>query len=180
MLEFIILGFLMTCEMSGYDLKHKMSASTSYFFDASFGSIYPALKRLEEKGLISSHEIVKESKYKIMYSINESGKTAFMKWLKEPIIFAKARHDHLVKIFFYELLPRSNAIANLEALMKEVESVLKQLSDQTDEVAEKYNVNQRYIRYFTMIYGIKYYQFLVDWCGDLIENIKKNDCENNN
>ncbi|WP_236880832.1 PadR family transcriptional regulator [Clostridioides difficile] len=49
MLEYIILGFLMEKELSGYDLKQIMSESTSYFFDASFGSIYPALKRLETK-----------------------------------------------------------------------------------------------------------------------------------
>ncbi len=173
MLEFIILGFLMACEMSGYDLKHWMSTSTSYFFDASFGSIYPALKRLEEKKLIRSREIVEGSKYKKMYSINEDGRIIFMKWLKEPIVFAKSRQDHLVKIFFYELLPRKNAITNLKALIKEVEPVLKRLSDQTDEVAGKYDVNQFYFRYSTMIYGIEYYQFVVDWCSNLIKKMEE-------
>lgn len=171
MLEFIILGFLMTREMSGYDLKHLMSVSTSYFFDASFGSIYPALKRLEEKGLINSREIVEGSKYKKLYSINGDGKKAFMKWLKEPIVFAKTRQNHLVKIFFYELLPKNDAVANLKALIKEVEIVLNQLRNQTEEVAKRRNGNQIF-KHSTMIYGIQYSQFIIDWCNSLIKEIE--------
>ena len=49
MLEYIILGFLMGCAASGYDLKQYMAESTSYFFYASYGSIYPALKRLKRE-----------------------------------------------------------------------------------------------------------------------------------
>ncbi|HGM3220142.1 PadR family transcriptional regulator [Clostridioides difficile] len=49
-------------ELSGYDLKQKMSTSTSYFFDASFGSIYLALKRLEEKDYICYREVIDGSK----------------------------------------------------------------------------------------------------------------------
>lgn len=172
MLEYIILGFLMHCEMSGYDLKQWMTTSTSYFFDASFGSIYPALKRLEEKGLINSREIVEGSKYKKMYSINENGKAVFMSWLEEPIVFAKARQDHLVKIFFYELLPKEKTIPNLKALIKEIEPVLKQLSDAKDKVAKEYNINQFYYRYSTMVYGTKYYQFVIQWCNNLINKIE--------
>ena len=63
MLEYIILGFLMGCAASGYDLKQYMAESTSYFFDASYGSIYPALKRLEEKKLILSRR--KSDRWKV-------------------------------------------------------------------------------------------------------------------
>ncbi|MCW0824055.1 PadR family transcriptional regulator [Clostridioides difficile] len=61
-LKYIILGFMMEKELSGYDLKQKMSTSTSYFFDASFGSIYLALKRLEEKDYICYREVIDGSK----------------------------------------------------------------------------------------------------------------------
>ncbi len=52
MLQFVILGFLMNCDMNGYAIKKKMSLSTVNFVDASFGSIYPALKRLHQHGYI--------------------------------------------------------------------------------------------------------------------------------
>ena len=58
MLEHIILGFLMTKDRSGYDLKWLMENSTSYFINASFGSVYPALKRLAQKNLVTLHAVL--------------------------------------------------------------------------------------------------------------------------
>lgn len=172
MLEYIILGFLMRGEKTGYDLKQWMTNSTSYFFDASFGSIYPALKRMEEKDLINSHEVVEGSKYKKVYSINESGKAAFMKWIGEPIVFAKVGQDHLVKIFFYEFVDKGKAVKNLKAFIEEVEVVLKKLSDQKDEVAKTYEIRKFLCRYSTMEYGIEYYQFVIRWCNNLIKKLE--------
>ena len=86
MLEYIILGFLMGCAASGYDLKQYMAESTSYFFDASYGSIYPALKRLEEKKLILSEEKVTGGKFKKLYSITEEGRGVFLTWLSRCVL----------------------------------------------------------------------------------------------
>ncbi|TQW48753.1 helix-turn-helix transcriptional regulator [Clostridioides difficile] len=97
MLEYIILGFLMEKELSGYDLKQIMSESTSYFFDASFGSIYPALKRLETKGYIHYHEVIDGNKLKKLYSITNTGKEVFLEWLKKPINFSKTNRELLAK-----------------------------------------------------------------------------------
>ena len=102
MLEYIILGFLMGCAASGYDLKQYMAESTSYFFYASYasyGSIYPALKRLEERKLILSEEKVTGGKFKKLYSITEEGRGVFLTWLKQPVRFAKTRLDYLVPAY---------------------------------------------------------------------------------
>lgn len=172
MLEFIILGFLMCGETSGYDLKQWMTKSTSYFFDASFGSIYPALKRLEDKHLVIFKESVQGSKYKKVYQITQNGKEAFMKWIGEPIAFEKSRQDHLVKIFFYEFLPKEKAIANLKALVEVIEPIVKKLISQKKEAAEKYDIYKFYYRYSTLIYGIDYYRFVMNWCNDMITKLE--------
>jgi DNA-binding PadR family transcriptional regulator len=151
-----------------------MTHSTSYFFDASFGSIYPALKRLEQKGMVTYRESIEGSKYKKVYQINDSGRECFMKWIKEPIVFEKSRHDHLVKIFFYEFLPKEDAIANLKAFLKEVEPVVKKLTLEKDKVAEKCDVYQIFYGYSTMIYGIEYYNLIMSWCNDLIKELETN------
>jgi DNA-binding PadR family transcriptional regulator len=168
MLEFIILGFLMYGETSGYDLKQWMTKSTSYFFDASFGSIYPALKRLGDKQLVIFKESVEGSKYKKVYQITETGKEVFMKWIAEPIVFEKSKQDHLVKIFFYEFLPKEKAIANLKGLIEVIQPIEKNLIGQKEEATEKYDAYQFYYRYATMAYGIDYYRFIMSWCNDMI------------
>ena len=172
MLEYIILGFLMKHEMTGYDLKQYMTNSTSYFFDASFGSIYPALKRLEEKGLIEFREIAEGGKYKKIYQINDNGKAVFMEWLNEPIVFEKSKHTHLVKIFFYEFLPPSTAVMNIKELIHDIELVLKKLKDHGSKAGKECEANQYFYQYSTLEYGIDYYQFVILWCIRLIMKIE--------
>lgn len=172
MLEFIILGFLMFGATSGYDLKQRMTISTSYFFDASFGSIYPALKRLTEKNMVTFNEVVDGGKYKKLYHITDIGKSAFLNWLEEPIIFEKSRHDHLVKIFFYEFITKEKAIENLKEFMYQVKLVTDELTNQKNNVVQKYDVNRFIYRYETMHYGTEYYNFLLNWCEHLIEKLE--------
>jgi DNA-binding PadR family transcriptional regulator len=172
MLEYIILGFLMRKEMSGYDLKQWMTESTSYFFDASFGSIYPALKRLEDKSYICSREILEGNKFKKMYAMTDEGKKHFLSWLEKPIIFAKTKQDHLVPIFFYRYLPKEKAAMNLKAFIKEVKLLLERLSEQKLELGKMYLIDQFKYENATMIYGIHYYQFVIEWCNDLLKQIE--------
>lgn len=172
MLEYIILGFLMKEEMSGYDLKQWMVNCTSYFFDASFGSIYPALKRLEEKGYISCHEVVESSKFKKLYAITDMGKTYFLNWLEKPIVFSKTKQDHLVYFYFYQYLPKEKAIFNIKIFISEVEELLNRLSNQKSKVEKEYDVNQFTFIYSAMVYGVNYYQFIIDWCNKLLKQIE--------
>ncbi len=173
MLEYIILGFLMYGDISGYDLKQLMKRSTSYFYDASFGSIYPALKRLEQKGMVTYSESIEGNKLKKVYQIKDSGKECFMKWIKEPIVFEKSRHDYLVKIFFYSFLSKENAISNLKALLMEIEPVTENLIHEKENVTAKFNMNKVLYRYSTMVYGIEYYQLIMKFCRDLINELEK-------
>lgn len=42
--------------MSGYDMKKTVDSSVGLFYRTSYGSLYPALKRLANKGLLSVAE----------------------------------------------------------------------------------------------------------------------------
>ena len=48
----VILGVLAVEPRSGYDIKALTDKSTRFFWAASYGQIYPELKRLAERGLI--------------------------------------------------------------------------------------------------------------------------------
>lgn len=169
MLEYIILGFLMYGVMSGYDLKQYMAKSTSNFFDASFGSIYPALKRLEERGQISSTEVVDCGKYKKLYTITETGKSDFINWLEQPLKFSKTKLDHLVKVFFLGLLPKEKALEILQGFIKKVDLVLHELKESQPKIKAKTDMFQ----YSTLLYGINYYKFIIDWSNDLLRELTK-------
>jgi DNA-binding PadR family transcriptional regulator len=97
----IILGFLNEREMSGYDIKQAFSNSIGFFYDASFGAIYPALRKLEEDGYVTKQEVIQSGKpNKIMYSITDKGREMFHEEMMTPILQPVLRSDMLVKFFF--------------------------------------------------------------------------------
>lgn len=97
----IILGFLYYGEMSGYDIKQAFSNNIGYFYDASYGAIYPALRKMEQDGYVTKREIVQSGKpNKILYSITEEGKRLFHTEINTPIQPAMLRSNMLVKLFF--------------------------------------------------------------------------------
>jgi DNA-binding PadR family transcriptional regulator len=53
MIPYIILGMLYNCQTTGYDLKKHIENSIGVLYKASYGSIYPALKRLTENGMVT-------------------------------------------------------------------------------------------------------------------------------
>lgn len=76
MLEYVLLGMLMEGQMSGYDLKKTIDSSVGHFYAASYGSLYPALKRMADKGYVSVFETA-DSKNKKLYSLLPEGKKHF-------------------------------------------------------------------------------------------------------
>ena len=75
MLELAILGVLAEQPRHGYELKKRLSDTLGPLWGISFGSLYPALKRLELKGWIASKwetsEFNRRAKY---YRITAAGK----------------------------------------------------------------------------------------------------------
>ena len=56
MLELAILGLLQDQELHGYELKKRLGETLGPFAGASFGSLYPALRRLEAAGAVKAVE----------------------------------------------------------------------------------------------------------------------------
>ena len=173
MIEYILLGFLMERDMTGYDMKQHMSISTSYFVDASFGSIYPALKRLEKKGFVEVKESIENGKLKKIYAMNELGKAEFLKWLASPILISRTDSSSpLAKIFFFRYLPREQALALTEQCILDLGNYKKSLLELKGRVEEKADPFQL----CTLDYGLDSYDFAIHWCKEhLIQKLKKED-----
>lgn len=82
----LCLAILYFGETTGYDIKKlSMEGKYSHFVDASFGSIYPALSKLEKEGLVTCRQEAQDGKPpRKIYAITESGRTAFRTELMEP------------------------------------------------------------------------------------------------
>ncbi len=107
----VLLGFLMHQSMTGYDLKKAFSNSFSYFSGFSYGSIYPALKKMENQGLISKRiEIQDGAPNRKIYTITEAGRGAFLESLRTPLPPEWPKESILDEgLFFRPSLPRGAA-----------------------------------------------------------------------
>jgi DNA-binding PadR family transcriptional regulator len=86
LLGFALLGLIRQQPMSGYDLR-KIFASTAWgTFSDSPGAIYPALGRLQARGLVCGTVVESSSlRRRRVFSITPKGLTAFTAWLMQPV-----------------------------------------------------------------------------------------------
>jgi DNA-binding PadR family transcriptional regulator len=97
----IILGFLRFRPRSGYDIKQAVEISTQFFWNASFGQIYPELRRLEQVGLV---EVESEGgRRRKAYRLTAAGEAALDDWLRGDTALFQYRDEGLLRLFFSDL-----------------------------------------------------------------------------
>ena len=72
----VILGMLKLGVPTGYDIKKVIDGSTRFFWTASFGQIYPELKRLEGDGLVRSRQEPRGKVKRTVYELTPKGEAA--------------------------------------------------------------------------------------------------------
>jgi PadR family transcriptional regulator AphA len=103
----VCLAILFEGETTGYDIrKQSTEGEYAYFVEASYGSIYPALARLEKDGLVTSRvEQQKGRPARKVYSITEAGRRVFLDSLFEPLADDNYRCEFLLFARFASELP---------------------------------------------------------------------------
>jgi DNA-binding PadR family transcriptional regulator len=85
MLELAILGLLKEQELHGYELKKRLSAAFGPFSSVSFGSLYPALARLEAAGAVKAVEALEQPpRPSIPMTGSMTGEAAAFRARREP------------------------------------------------------------------------------------------------
>ena len=72
----VILGMLAARPRSGYEIKQLVDNSTRIFWAASYGQIYPELKRLERAGLVSGTDASHGGRQRRVYDLTSGAITA--------------------------------------------------------------------------------------------------------
>jgi len=131
----ILLGFLMQKSMSGYELKKFFSISFSFFSGLSYGSIYPALRKMEEAGLITMQlEIQDGVPNRKVYTITEKGKEVFLQSLRVPITFEKQRSAFLTRLFFFAHLSPEERLQDAKKYLASVGEIQRALDAARPEI----------------------------------------------
>ena len=97
---FVILGLLDAEPRTGYEIKAVVDNSTRFFWAASYGQIYPELRKLREAGLIESERDPASARKRVVHRLTPPGRKALRDWLAEPAAPTEYRDEKLLKLFF--------------------------------------------------------------------------------
>ena len=131
----LCLSILYEGESTGYEIRRQcVDGECSYFIEASFGSIYPALAKLEDEGLVTSRTEAQNGKpAKKIYSITDAGRAAFAHELSLPLGEDMFRSPFLLFARFAHILPRDLVELRANEFLQVMTDKRKHLEDATSE-----------------------------------------------
>src|SRR6187397_1683791 len=106
----VLLGLLASKPCSGYDIKRVVDRSTRFFWAASYGQIYPELKRLEAEGLIEGEDRPNGGRSRRVYTLTPAGREALLEWMRSEITTIELRDESLLRLFLADEFPRADAL----------------------------------------------------------------------
>lgn len=167
MLEYIIIGMVLEKEHTGYEIKKYIEDGIGVFYKASYGSLYPALRKLSDRGDLVMSEKSQGERQKKYYLATQQGKQAFFKWLSSPIDFNNGTDNHLVKVYFFDKLPEEIRCRQLQEYEIANENYLRKLQALEKHFNEMENKECFYYKLSTLYYGICIVKDNIRWCKHL-------------
>jgi len=158
----VILGMLGFWPMSGYEIKSLVDNSTRFFWAASYGQIYPELRRLAEAGLIEGEAQAQGSRKRTVYSLTEAGRAALAHWHAGKAEIQEMRDETMLKIFFADAVGEGATESALEAKRDHHHAVaaeLRELRAMKEEAGIAPNSAMRTLRL-----GIDWNDWVAGWC----------------
>jgi PadR family transcriptional regulator, regulatory protein AphA len=158
----VILGLLAWQPRTGYEIKQVTDQSTRFFWGASYGQIYPELRRLEAAGLVGSREEPRGRVPRRIYSLTKAGRRALDAWLEEADESYEVRDEGLLKLFFGDLMSpeqRLDLVRRRRAWYKESAALFRRIGDELGELDESSGSVLRY--------GVELMEWDAAWWGDL-------------
>jgi PadR family transcriptional regulator, regulatory protein AphA len=157
---YVILGFTCDEPRSGYEIKALVDTSTRFFWAASYGQIYPELKRLAEMGLVVGSDTPTGGRKRTVYEITADGEEELKAWLRRPPETYELRDEGLLKLFFAEVLEPAEAVEivrSMRAHRLAANAQLRQLRPLADEHETKFPL-------LVLESGLEFTEWFADWC----------------
>lgn len=171
--KYAILGLLSYKPQSGYDLKKMTDRSIGFFWNESYGHIYPILKRLEQQKLLARE--VKTGKGRPdrnIYRITAAGKRELREWLPVQPIDQPKRNELLLKLFFGSQVNAKNLIPMVASKKEKSEELLKRLEEIGDSISRRPEKDAPFWG-MTLNYGKYFAKANIDWCRKTLKTLQR-------
>jgi len=154
-----VLGLVAMEPRSGYDVKRIIDRSVRHFWAASYGQIYPELRRLEEAAWIEGDDAPRGGRSRRVYRITPEGGVALQAWLHGHETRIELRDESLLRLFFADSLPHENALALLRGRREGYRGMLAYLRSLDDGQGTD-------PPFVDLVYqwGLDYCEWGIEWC----------------
>ncbi len=171
----VILGFLSQRDMSGYEIKTEVDISTRFFWAASYGQIYPELKKLQAAGLVEGTDRPQGGRKRTVYHLTPAGRDALRAWLRRPPEMLELRHEGMLKVFFADALPARERVKTLKAMVdqhRQHEAQLR-LTRETVDADDEYDKDSWCD--LVLRFGLDFNEWVIGWCEREIAAAQEDD-----
>jgi PadR family transcriptional regulator AphA len=154
-----VLGLVARGPRSGYDIKAAIDRTIRHFWAASYGQIYPELKRLEAAGWIDGSDGSRGGRSRRVYRITAAGNRELRSWLAGRATRIELRDESLLRLFFADQLPRGDALGLLAARREgyaQMLAYLRSLDDGTGPDPPFVDLVYRW--------ALDYCEWGIEWC----------------
>jgi len=173
-LGYALLGLLYQQDRSGYDLRKFFSGTPMTSFSDSPGSIYPALRRLEQRGLVRSRIQERSGlRRRRLFHLTPAGIAELRRWQKQPIVrddIIRGTGELMLRFSFMDQsLGPAESLRFLTALKTELATYIPTLRGYLEEHGRIMSSSGR----LALESGINSYECLLNWARNAIKSYEK-------
>lgn len=138
LLEFALIGLTAQSPKSGYDVQQVFETTEMRQFSSSPGSIYPALKRLERRGLLASEAEASGDRTRRVYRPTETGHERLAAWVVASVTVEEIREEGRAPILRFAFLGAVDADRrSVERFLRSYRESLEVYEGELRSVAEE-------------------------------------------
>jgi PadR family transcriptional regulator AphA len=176
----VILGMLAARPRSGYEIKQLVDSSARFFWAASYGQIYPELKRLESAGLIAGDDSSQGARQRTTFRLTAAGRHALREWIERPAEVLEMRDEGLLKLFFAGSIDpkRAAEVARERAAISRAKAdQLRAIWDAVEEAGQPEGVaSEPDVGSLTVLrYGIEMSEWTAEWFERAAEDLERDE-----
>ena len=167
-LELAVLGLLHETPLHGYELRKRLNTVLGWGRVLSYGSLYPALKKMLKAGWIaedlSSAPATVSRRQRIVYALTPSGEERFRALMAEAGPSAWEDDNFDVRFAFFSRTDMEIRLRILEGRRARLEERLERVQSQLDRTQQQMD------RYATELqrHGVESVEREVRWLSDMI------------
>jgi DNA-binding PadR family transcriptional regulator len=159
---YVILGMLRNEPRSGYEIKQVVDRSTRFFWAASYGQIYPELRKLATAGLVQGESRPTGGRRRTVYRLTDAGREELRRWLDRPPERLEVRDEGLLKLFFAGAAEPGRAVDIIDAKQRLMEEKLATLREIEPYAVAAADADP--FPYLVLRHGVESSEWVIAWC----------------